>query len=48
LCNFSDAVDGWLICFHREVVILAKTRWLDKYSAITPRAAGQGQATADR
>ena len=40
--DFSDAVDGWLICFHRATVILAKNRWLDKYSAITPQAAGTG------
>src|SRR5947208_8534415 len=32
LCDFSDAVDGWLVCFHLATVILAKTRWLDKYS----------------
>jgi hypothetical protein len=32
LCDFSDAVDGWLICFHLGTVILAKTRWFDKYS----------------
>ena len=31
LCDFTDAVNGWLICFHRATVILAKTRWLDKY-----------------
>ena len=41
LCDFSDAVDGWLICFHRATVILAKTRWLDNNLAITPQAAGQ-------
>jgi hypothetical protein len=43
LCDFSDAVDGWLICFHRAPVILAKTRWLDKYL----RSAGKGE-NADR
>ena len=26
LCDFSDAVDGWLVCFHLATVILAKTR----------------------